>query len=168
MSCGGGEPHSQDSPSSPPTPLILLLYHAALQSHETAGECRLSPQRSGRCVRSRSTRSTPGLTTGEDRSRSAGMRLPPPWPCSHPGREAACTLHEAHASHDLDALICHFPGCLQKQKHPRIAFGARPQTWLSLPTGLGLTEPKILLMAASIWKSVIPWSMLALTMYAMD
>ena len=31
-----------------------------------------------------------------------------------------------------------------------------------------LTDAKILLMAASSWKSVAPWSMLALNMYAID
>lgn len=74
-------------------------------------------------------------------------------------------LHEAHAPHDLDALICHLPGCLLGTKNLM-----RLVLELSSPIGLPshhacvLTELKILLIAASIWKSVDPWSMLALSM----
>lgn len=46
----------------------------------------------------------------------------------------------------------------------RLVVGAELPNWTPSQHAWDLTEPKILLMAASIWKSVDPWSMLALTM----
>lgn len=74
-------------------------------------------------------------------------------------------LHEAHAPHYLDALICHFPGRLLRTKPDELGFGAEVLNWTPpFHHAWVLTEQKILLMAASIWKSLNPWSMLALSM----
>lgn len=85
--------------------------------------------------------------------------------CGYPKQRTILYLHEAHASHDLDAFIRHLPGCLLGTKnHIRLVLEPAPELASASLWAWDLTEPKILLMAASIWKSVDPWSMLALTM----
>lgn len=125
LSCGGGGPHSQDSLSSPPTPLFSSLLPCSPAEPQTAEECHLSPQRSGRCEDLGAHALPQAPSAGEDRTHvPAKMRLLPPGPAATLA-EKRLYLHEAHAPHDLDALICHLPGCLLRTETPEIAFGAK-------------------------------------------
>lgn len=83
------------------------------------------PSKIRKMRRSRSTRSTPGSYHGGGqilgpRREAAACSSRPAAP---PQQRSFLYLHEAHAPHDLDALICHLPGCLLgTKKHLRLAW----------------------------------------------